>query len=76
MCGPLYSPDLSTLDYFLFPKLKPKIKWQLYVSIDGIVAAVTSELNSVWVEAFQKSFTDQHTRTKHYIDLRRDFTEA
>jgi len=27
---PPYSPDLATSDFFLFPKLKMKLKWQRF----------------------------------------------
>lgn len=41
--------------------------------IDEIEAAVSSELNSNQVEAFQRSFTGRYTPSKHCIQLRGDY---
>jgi hypothetical protein len=38
---PLYSPDLSPLDYFLFPKLKMTLKGLHFADVAEIKAAVT-----------------------------------
>lgn len=73
---PPYSPDLSPPDYFLFPKLKLKMKGQRYESIEAIEAAVTRELRSVEVEAFEKAFTDLYTRSKRCIEVQGDYVEA
>ena len=56
---PLYSPDLSPQDCFLFSKLKLKMKGKQYESKEEIESAVTRELDNVQVEAFQKAFTNQ-----------------
>jgi transposase len=44
---PLYSPDLSLPDYFLFPKLKIKLKGLHFVDVAEIQEAVTDELKKV-----------------------------
>jgi hypothetical protein len=44
---PLYSPDLSPPDYFLFPKLKMKLKGLHFVDVAEIQEAVTDELKTV-----------------------------
>ena len=41
---PLYSPDLSPTDYFLFPNLKMKLKGLHFVDVAEIQGAVTDEL--------------------------------
>jgi len=41
---PPYSPDLSLPDYFLFPKLKIKLKRLHFADIAAIQEAVTDEL--------------------------------
>ena len=44
---PLYFPDLSPSDYFLFPKLKMKLKVLHFVDVAEIQEAVTNELKKV-----------------------------
>ena len=73
---PPYSLDLSLPDYFLFPKLKLKMKGKRYESKEEIESAVTRELDNIQVEAFQKAFTNLYTRAKRCIELRGDYVEA
>jgi hypothetical protein len=40
---PLYSPDISPPDYFLFPKLKMKLKGPHFVDVAEIQEIVTDE---------------------------------
>jgi hypothetical protein len=42
--SPLYSPHLSPPDYFLFPKLKMKLKGLKFVDVAKIQEALTDEL--------------------------------
>jgi hypothetical protein len=49
---PAYSPDLSLPDYFLFPKLKMKLKELHFVDVAEIQLAVTDELKNVQQEEF------------------------
>ena len=44
---PPRSPDLSRCDYFLFPKLKTKMKGAFYDDIPAIQAAVTEVLKNI-----------------------------
>ncbi|GIY89957.1 hypothetical protein CDAR_605001 [Caerostris darwini] len=60
--------------FFLLPK--GKLKGHQYVSIEEIEAAVTSKLNNIRVEAFQKAFTDLNTPSKSFIELKRNYIEA
>jgi len=53
---PLYSPDLSLPDYFLFPKLKNKLKGLHLVDVAEIQEAVTDELKKVQKEEFSAAF--------------------
>jgi hypothetical protein len=52
---PLYSPDLSPPDCFLFPKLKMKLKGLHYAVVVEIQEAVTDELK-VQKEEFSAGF--------------------
>jgi len=50
---PLYSPDLGTVDFFLFPKLKSTLKGGRFDTIDEIQKNLTKELFTISKEAFQ-----------------------
>jgi hypothetical protein len=52
----VYSPDLSLPDYFLFPKLKMKLKGLHFADVVEIQEAVTDELKTVQKEEFQKLY--------------------
>jgi hypothetical protein len=49
---PLYSPDLSPPDYFLFLKLKTKLNGLQFADVAEIQEAVTDELKKVQKEEF------------------------
>jgi len=53
---PLYFPDLSPPDYFLFPKLKIKLKGLHLVGVVEIQEAATDELKKVQKEKFSAAF--------------------
>ena len=54
--SPLFSPDLSLTDYFLFPKLKVKLKELHFMDVAEIEEAVTGELKKEFSAAFQKLY--------------------
>jgi hypothetical protein len=64
---PLYFPDLSTPDYFLFPKLKIKLKGPHFADVAEIQEAVTEELKKVQKEEFLAAFQKLYDRTKACI---------
>jgi hypothetical protein len=49
---PQYSPDLSPPDYFLFPKLKMKLKGLHFVGVAEIKDAISYELKKIQKEKF------------------------
>jgi hypothetical protein len=53
-----YSPDLSPPDYFLFPKLKMKLKGLHCVDVAEIQEAATYELKKDQKEEFIGSFSE------------------
>jgi hypothetical protein len=53
---PLYSQDLSPLDYFLFPKLKTNLKGLHIVDVAEIQEAVNDELKKIQKEEFLAAF--------------------
>jgi hypothetical protein len=62
-----YFPDLSLPDYFLFPKLKIKLKGLHFVDVADIQEAVTNELKKVQKEEFSAAFQKLCDRTKAFI---------
>jgi hypothetical protein len=54
--SPLYSSDLSPPDYFLFPKLKMKLKGLNFADVAEIQEAVTDELKKAQKEEFFAAF--------------------
>jgi len=51
---PPYSPDVSPPDYFLFPKLKMKLKGLHFAGVAEIQEAVTDDLKKVQKEEFRQ----------------------
>ena len=65
---PPYSPDLSPCDYFLFPKLKTKMKGAFYDDIPAIQAAVTEMLKNIPINDIKKSMHALVDRSKRFIE--------
>jgi hypothetical protein len=65
--SPPYSPDLSLPDYFLWPKLKMKLKGLHFADDAEIQEAVTDELKKVQKEDFFAVFQKIYNCTKAYI---------
>jgi len=61
---PLYSPDLSPPDCFLFPKLKMKLRGLYFADVAEIQEAVTDELKNAQKEAFSAAFQKVSTAQK------------
>jgi len=64
---PLYSPELSPPDYFLFPKLKMKLKGLHFADVAEIQEAVTDKLKKVQKERFLAAFQKLYDHTKACI---------
>jgi hypothetical protein len=62
-----YSPDLSPPDYFLFPKLKVKLKGLHFADVPEIQEAVTDELRNVQKVDFLVGFQKLYHRAKACI---------
>jgi histone-lysine N-methyltransferase SETMAR len=61
---PPYSPDLSPPDYFLFPKLKMKLKGLHFADVAVIQDVVTDELKKVQKEEFSAAFQKMYDQQK------------
>jgi len=64
---PPYFPDLSPPDYFLFPKLKMKLKGLHFADVAEIQKAVTDELKKVQKEEFSTAFQKLYDRAEACI---------
>jgi hypothetical protein len=61
---PPHSPDLSPPDYFLFLKLKMKLKGLQFPHVAEIQEAVTDELKKVQEEEFSADLQKLYDRAK------------
>jgi hypothetical protein len=59
-----YSPDLSPLDCFLFPKLKMKLKELHFADVAEIQEAVVDELKKAQKDEFSAAFLKLYDRAK------------
>jgi hypothetical protein len=66
---PPYSPDLAFVDYFLLPKVKLHLKGRLFDSISGIQKTVTSTLNPIAKDDFNKDIKKLYDRENLCIQL-------
>jgi hypothetical protein len=66
-CDNPHSPDLSPPEYFLFPKLKMKLKGLHFVDVDDIKEAITDELKKVQKEEFSAAFQKLYNCASLYI---------
>jgi len=72
---PPYSPDLSPPDYFLFPKLKIKLKGLHFPHFAEIQEAVTDELNKAQKDEFSAAFQKLYDRARACICANRAYFE-
>jgi histone-lysine N-methyltransferase SETMAR len=62
-----YSPDLTPPDYFLFPKLKARLKGLHFAGVAEIQETVTNELKKVQKEEFSAAFQKVYDRANACI---------
>jgi histone-lysine N-methyltransferase SETMAR len=72
---PPYSPDLSPPDYFLFPKLKMKLKEFQFTDVAEIQEAVTDKLKMIQKDKFSAAFQKLYDRAKACIYVNGDYFE-
>jgi len=73
---PQYSPDLSPCDFFLFPRLKKRLKGWRHENIEAIQAAAMVELTGIPKESFTSCFQDLQKRWQQCIDCRGNYFEG
>jgi hypothetical protein len=73
---PPCSPDLSPCDFFLFPRLKKRLKGRRHENIEAIQAAATMELTGIPKEAFTGCFQDLQKRWQQCIGCGGNYFEG
>ena len=68
---PQYSPYLAPVDYFLFPKLKMRLKGRQFQVIEDIKKELLRDL-----KAYEKCFQSWTERLRKYMTRRVDYFEG
>jgi transposase len=73
---PPYSPDLLPCDFFLFPKMKIKLKGQRFDTIEEIQAKSQKVLKTLTPKDFQDSFRSWQKRWDRCVRSQGDYFEG
>ena len=73
---PPYSPDLSPCDFWLFPKLKEKLRSCRYETIEEMKEAVTKVIDTLTHQDFHGTFQKLLERYNTCIAARGDYFEG
>ena len=73
---PPYSPDLAPADYFLFPKLKMRLKGRRFQVIEDIKKELPRDLKAIPKSAYEKCFQSWTERWRKSITRRGDYFEG
>ena len=71
-----YSPNLTLVDFFLFPKLSEVIKQTSFQDSKAIKTAVTRELRAIPEESFQECVEGWQRRLEKCIRAQGDYFES
>lgn len=72
---PPYSPDLAPCDFFLFPKVKEKLRGKQFLSAEEAVEAYRHELESLTVMDYGMCFASWFRRMKLCIEHNGEYFE-
>ena len=73
---PPYSPDLSPVDFFLFPKLKFHLKGRHLGTVDNIQEVVTDQLRALPHEDFQRCYREWKQRLRGCVASEGNYFEG
>jgi hypothetical protein len=73
---PPYSPDLAPCDFFLFPKMKIKLKGRKFDTVEEIQAKLQKVLNTLTQKDFQDSFRSWQKRWDRCVRSQGDYFEG
>jgi histone-lysine N-methyltransferase SETMAR len=73
---PAYSPDLAPCDFYVFPKMKLRLKGRHFVSIEDIQAELQQILNTLMPADFSECFLKWQNRWNRCIQAQGDYFEG
>ena len=73
---PPYSPDLAPCDFYLFHKLKSKLKGHHFGTMENIQKIVTNELNTLMENDFQYCYDQWKKRWNHCVTSQGPYFEG
>jgi transposase len=73
---PPYSPDLAPCDFFLFPKMKIKLKGRRFSTVEEIQAKSQKVLKTLTQKDFQDSFRSWQKRWDRCVRSQGDYFEG
>ncbi|GBL84997.1 Mariner Mos1 transposase [Araneus ventricosus] len=73
---PPYSPDLAPADFYLFPRLKTKLKGHRFVYSDEVIENAMKQLKDLSNNGFQECFEQLYERWKKCVDEGRKYFEG
>jgi len=73
---PPYSPYLAPCDFYLFPKLKSKLKGHHFGRMENIQKLVTEELNTLKENDFQYCYDPWQKRWNHCVTSQGSYFEG
>jgi len=73
---PPYSPDIAPCDFYLFPKLKSKLKGHVFGTMENIQKIVTDELNTLTENDFQYYYDQWKKRWNQCVTSKGSYFEG
>ena len=73
---PAYSPELAPCDFYVFPKMKLRLKGRCFVSIEEIQAESQQVLNTLTLADFNECFQKWQNRWDRCIQAQGDYFEG
>jgi len=73
---PAYSPDLAPCDFYVFPKVKPRLKGRPFISIEEIQAQSQQVLNTLTPADFKDCFQKWQNRWDRCTEAQCDYFEG
>jgi len=73
---PPYSPDLALCDFYLFPRLKSKLKGNHFGTMENIQKTVTDELHSLTENDFWYCYDQWKKRWNHCVTSQGSYLEG
>lgn len=72
---PPYSPDLAPCDFYLFPKIKEKLKGKRFMNAEEAVAAYRDAIEETPKDEWAKCFSQWFHRMQRCIDVNGQYFE-